>query len=217
MIPAPHARDTPAAIRGQAGKEPMTTTEQAPDRVPCADLRPGDSVDGVYLIQELQQRAKKNGDPYFFLTVCDATGSVQGVMWDSHDALLAGTVSQHDFARIGGHIAEYNGAPQLTVKRIARVDDAEVDVAEFLPASKIPRAQLEAQLDALIATVENTDCQRLLQRFFGHKRLREMYATAPAAARIHQAYISGLLEHTLNMVDNALKLAERYRDRKSVV
>jgi 3'-5' exoribonuclease len=186
---------------------PPTTAE----RRTVSDLRAGDTVDGVYLLAELQQRAKKNGDPYFFLTLRDATGSLQSVMWDNHDLLLAGTVAQNDFAHVHGHVAEYNGALQVTVKKVARVEDDSVDASMFLPSSTIPRAELERRLDALLETVENTDCRRLLDRFFGHKRLREMYCTAPAAARVHQAFIGGLLEHTLNVIDNALKIAENYK------
>lgn len=176
-----------------------------------AAIRPGDSVRETFLLAELQQRAKKNGDPFFFLTLRDASGTIQGVMWDNHDSLVAGTIGTDDFVEVEGHAAEYNGATQLTVKNVSRVDDATVDVSRFLPVSPRPVDEMEAELDALVESVTQPDCRRLLDRMFGHQKLRQLYCEAPAAARIHQAYRAGLLEHTLNVISNALKLGEKYQ------
>ncbi|MBI5154080.1 HD domain-containing protein [Candidatus Poribacteria bacterium] len=179
-------------------------------RVRCADLKPGDAVDSVYHLSSLDQRAKKSGDPFYSLVVRDASGSIPGVMWDRLGPLLDGRIKTDDFVRVRGQVAEYNGAPQLTVHRMDHIADEEVNVDDFLPVSPRPRVQLEAELEELLASVKQPDCRRLLMRLFAHRDFREAYCTAPAAAKIHQAYISGLLEHTLNVVRNALQLAEHY-------
>lgn len=180
-------------------------------RTPVAQLAAGESIDSVYLLSAAEQRSKKNGDPFFSLTLADATGNINAVMWDHHESLVAGTVAADDFVRIEGSVADYNGALQLTLRRIERVEESEIVVADFLAVSPRPRAEMEAELDALIESVKNADCRRLLAKLFGNARFRELYCTAPAAAKIHQAYISGLLEHTLNVVRNALLLANNYR------
>ena len=180
-------------------------------RCPIGELTPGDAVDSVYLLSSLEQRTKKNGDPYFFLNLADATGQVQAVMWDNHGPLLAGTIHSEDFVRVEGHASEYNGALQMTAKRITRVDDEDVEIGDFLAVSPRPRAEMEAELDELIGQVEHADCKRLLDKMFGHAKFRELFCTAPAAVKNHQAYIGGLLEHTLNVVKNAMRLAETYK------
>ncbi len=177
----------------------------------CANMQPGDSVSGLLLLTSVERRTKKNGEPYFFLGLRDRTGSIQSVMWDNHDAVRDGRVAADDFVFVEGHVSEFNNSVQLTVREIQRVDDDKVDVSDFLAVSAIPRETMEAELDALIASVESTECRRLLDRFFGHDRFRDLFCTAPAAARIHQAWIGGLLEHTLCVMKTALHLGQQYQ------
>lgn len=179
-------------------------------RTRVGDLRPGEGIESTYHLSTVEKRSKKNGEPFFFMTFQDSTGSVKGVMWDGHEALLDGSIRQDDFVWIEGHSADYKGELQITVRQIRPLDDTEVDFSEFLPVSPRPREEMEAQLDELIAQVKQADCRRLLDKFFGHDRFRESFCSAPAAVRIHQAYLGGLLEHTLNVIHNALALAVRY-------
>ena len=179
-------------------------------RMKCCEVKPGDLVRSVFLLTSAEQRAKKNGDPFFSLAVRDSTGSLGGVMWENHGELVTGTIRTDDFILLQGHATEYNGAVQITVQSVRKVADDQVEVSDFLAVSPRPRAEMERELDELIASVQQPDCRRLLDTMFGSATLRELYCTAPAAARIHQAYIHGLLEHTLNVVTNALELAKRY-------
>lgn len=185
-------------------------TERRARRVRCIDLSPGDSVDAFFLLAGLEQRVKKNGEPYFFLTLRDSTGSVNAVMWDNHQPLVDGLIKSEDFVHAEGHTSEYNGGLQMTVRRIARVDDKDIDISEFVATSPRPREEMEKELDEYIAQVQQPDCRALLERLFGNERFREQFCTAPAAAQIHQAYVGGLLEHTLNVLRNALQLGQTY-------
>ncbi len=188
----------------------MSVQGETRQHVPLATLRPGDTVDCVYHLLALDQRKKKNGEPFFLLTLEDASGRLAGVHWEPHPDLMEGAIRTGDFIWVGGDVGEYNGNMQLTVKRLNHVDDEKVDLSDFLPVSPRPLQEMEEELDAWIAKVQNEDCRRLLDRVFGHPRLREMYTHAPAAARVHQAYIHGLLEHTLNVMKLADSIASVY-------
>lgn len=188
----------------------MASDNSPNGHIPIGGLTPGLSVDSIYHLVSLEQRTKKNGDPYFMLTLGDATGILNGVIWDNHAALVNGSVSKDDFVRVGGDVGEYNNNLQMTVKRIARVEDSAVDLRAFLPVSPRDPAGMEKELDEWVARVRDKDCRRLLDRLFNHKRLRELYCDCPAAARIHQAYIHGLLEHTLNVMKLADSIANVY-------
>ncbi len=181
-----------------------------PPQVPIASLKTGTSVDSVYLLKSFEQRAKKNGDAYFSLQLADATGTAGAVMWDNHAPLIAGMLQVDDFARVVADVSEYNGQLQLSLRRIERVEDSDVDPGRFIPTSPRPRGEMEAELDAHLAAIGNADVRRLMDKFFGHARMRELYCTAPAAARLHQAYLGGLLEHTLVVVRHALEAAGDY-------
>ena len=181
-----------------------------PPQVPISTLKTGSTVDSVYLLKSFEQRSKKNGDSFFSLQFADSSGSANAVMWDNHASLVAGMLKVDDFARVVADVSEYNGQLQLSLRRIERVEDGDVDLAKFIPVSPRPREEMEAELDAHVASVRNSDVRRLLDKFFGHARLRELYCSAPAAARLHQADVGGLLEHTLVVVRHALESARDY-------
>lgn len=159
----------------------------------------------------MERRLKKNGDAFFTLQCADATGTISAVIWDGHEELEQGIVKRDDFALIHGDVGEFNGKAQLTVRRVIPVEEADVDMAAFVAVSPRPRAEMEEELDAWIAQVTQPDCRRLLDRVFGHERLRELYCTAPAAAKIHQAYVHGLLDHTLAVMRLADGIAAAYQ------
>lgn len=188
----------------------MSIAAEPRPQVPLASLTPAAEVTSVYLLTSLERRVKKNGDPFFMMQFSDATGVLNGVIWDRTDALENGGIKCEDFVQVSGVVAEFNNSLQITVRKITRVEDTEVDLSVFLPVSPRPRAEMEAELDAWIAQVEDRDCRKLLDMLFQHKELRERYCTAPAAVRIHQPYIHGLLEHTLNVMKLAANMASMY-------
>jgi len=167
-------------------------------------------VESVYLLANTERRLKKNNEPFFSLQLSDATGTIGGIMWDGHAELERGNIRKDDYVLVQGDVGEFNGQPQITMRRIVKVDDADVDQKAFLPVSPRPREEMEAELDGWIARVKNPDCARLLARLFGHKGLRELYCMAPAAVKVHQAYIHGLLDHTLCVMKLAWSIADVY-------
>lgn len=191
------------------------------ERVPIAQLRPSTRVEGVYYLEEMELRTKKNGEPFASLKLRDATGSAPAVMWEGLNPLLSRQVNPEDFVRIRGEVSLYNNAPQIIVSRIEKVADEEVNFADFIPSTPCDRAALERELDERIAEVRNPDCRRLLEYFFGAgpASVRRAFCEAPAAAKVHQAYLGGLLEHTLAVLRNALLLAPNYQpcDRDALI
>jgi 3'-5' exoribonuclease len=174
------------------------------------DLEPGAKLDDIYHLTSVEQRTKKNGEPFFMLQLSDASGTLNTVMWDHHEDLVNGTIVTDNFVHIIGDVADYKNRLQGTLRRINLVDDTDVSLMDFLPVSPRPRDEMEKELDEWIAKVENNDCKRLLDKLFGHPKLRELFCTAPAAARIHQAYVHGLLEHSLVVMNLAWSIASNY-------
>jgi 3'-5' exoribonuclease len=64
----------------------------------------------------------------------------------------------------------------------------------------VPFDRLEADLRELVATIQNSQLQALLGRFFdADSRLWKRFQVAPAAKYYHQAYAHGLLEHSVSV------------------
>ena len=178
--------------------------------VPVSELQSGTRIVAVYLLQNLQVRNKKDGGSFATMMLRDATGRVPAVMWDGFDGLTTGQIRENDFVEISGEVLTYNGQLQIKAGRIRKVRDEDVDESHFLPVSPVPVADMERDLADLIAQITDPDLSRLVKDIFSNEELMSRFRRAPSAVSMHQAYLGGLLEHTLCVVKNALKIADNY-------
>ena len=100
------------------------------------DLSPGERVDDLFVLTERAVAHKKDGNPYMNVVLSDRSGQVKGVVWDNVEQIAAG-VRNGDVVRIGGSVSEYRGAAQFVVRQMTAVDPAEVDTADFIPATDL--------------------------------------------------------------------------------
>jgi len=90
--------------------------------------------------------------------------------------------------------------PQLVVKSAARAAEGDYRLADLMDAPATSAEQMEADLRRLVATVRNPWLSRLLDDLIGPRsETWERYRRAPAAKYYHQAYVHGLLEHSLSV------------------
>jgi 3'-5' exoribonuclease len=143
------------------------------------------------------------------VTLADKTGSLKGVVWDNVDQILAG-ISSGDFVEIDGNVNEYKGTAQLVIRKMAPLPAESVDPAQFLPATTRNIDGMFERLVKLSATLETGYLKALLDAFWNDWEFVRQFKTAPAAKKMHHAYIGGLLEHTLSMATLADKVAAHY-------
>ncbi len=178
--------------------------------IPISDLKPGSKVMVVYLLANFQIRPKKDGSSYVTMVFKDATGKITGIMWDNFTSVTSGAIKENDYVEVGGEVNLYNGQPQMRVHRITRVDDSEVDTTFFLPHSPRCADDMDAEVRELVEQVKDPDYRRLLDSVFGNELFWEKFRIAPSAVSMHQAYLGGLIDHTLCVVKNCLKMADNY-------
>jgi 3'-5' exoribonuclease len=85
-----------------------------------------------------------------------------------------------------------------------------IDPSDFLPQTS---RDIEGMFKRLVKRMDSitTDyLKALIDAFFKDKEFVNKFKTAPAAKKMHHAYIGGLLEHTLSMTSLADKIAGHY-------
>ncbi|MGH7501587.1 MAG: HD domain-containing protein [Longimicrobiales bacterium] len=81
----------------------------------------------------------------------------------------------------------------------------------FLPGSKRNAAAMEAELQAVIASIQDTHFRALVQTLLApDSEAGHGFRLAPAATRNHHAHLGGLLEHTLSVTAICHQLARHY-------
>ena len=163
-----------------------------------SDLKPSQVVTTTYLVHVKDVRQKKSGEPYLSMLLGDRTGEVDAKMWDNV-AEVMDTFERDDFVKVKGLLQIFQNRPQLTVHKMSRVLDSDVDFADFFPASTRDPMEMFAELRGIVADVKNPHLRALLDAFLDDEPLARMYRTAPAAKHVHHAYLGGLIEHVLSM------------------
>jgi 3'-5' exoribonuclease len=176
-----------------------------------ADLQPDQIITGTFLVQHKDVRQKKSGDLYLSLTLSDRTGELDAKMWDNAAEAIE-TFAQDDFVKVKGLMQVFQNRPQLTLHKIQAVVDADIDVADYFPASKRDRDEMFLELQGWVASIGNPYLKALLQAIFADEEIARAYRVAPAAKAIHHAWIGGLLEHVLSLCTLAKFTAAHYSD-----
>ena len=173
-----------------------------------AQLTGGQQFQDVFLVARKSLAETKAGKPYLALGLMDRTGEVEARVWDNALQFDAQAEEGH-FVLVQAVAKPFRDQMQLGVAALQQVAEAAVDMADFLPASSRPLADMAAELEEIIASISDQPLQELLRMLF-HGDTLARFQRAPAAKRLHHAYIGGLIEHTLSVAGMAEKAAVHY-------
>ncbi len=175
-----------------------------------SSLAGGDRVEDVFVITEKNLSQKKNGENYLSFVFADKTGDMKGVAWDNVDQ-IGKIADSGDFVRVMGTVSEYRGSLQLSVKELILCQKESVDPADFLPVTQRNRESMFERLKKTVnECIKDEHIRNLLNAFWQDEDFAQSFKTAPAAKKMHHAYIGGLLEHTLSMTILAKEIAKHY-------
>ena len=173
------------------------------------ELKPDQIVTGSFLVSSKEIRQKKKGDPYLSLQLGDRTGELDAKMWDNVTEVME-TFERDDFVKVKGLVQIFHNRPQLTVHTIHRMDDREVDFADYFPASARDRDEMWRELRGFAAAIANSHLHKLVAALLDDEDVARRYRVAPAAKQIHHAYLGGLIEHVLSLCHLARLTASHY-------
>src|SRR5438067_1502307 len=151
-----------------------------------------------FVVTTKQVKPKKSGEPYLALTLADRCGQIEAKMWDNvEDAIDA--FEQEDFLKIKGLLNKYKNRFQLTIHKLRKLGDSEVDFADYLPKTTKNVDDLWRTLEDFVSSVRDPHLKALLQSFMSDPEIAPAYRNAPAAKTLHHAYIGGLLDHVVSL------------------
>ncbi len=96
-----------------------------------------------FVVSSKQTKSKKSGEPYLDLTLMDRTGTIQAKMWDNVEE-CTNNFEQDDIVKIKGLINRYNQRWQLTVHKVRKMDESEIDFGDYLPEDHARRGRAVA-------------------------------------------------------------------------
>jgi 3'-5' exoribonuclease len=159
-----------------------------------------ESVTSYFCLSSLSLRDRKSGDgQYLALTLADKTGQMEARMWEEFATTLE-TCAEGCYVKAQGQISKYNGRFQITLTRMRAAADSEIDAADFVPTTQYDVAAMAAELRGYVEEFRNAHLKALVLRFLDDATIGPAFVQAPAAKRLHHAWLGGLLEHVLALV-----------------
>jgi len=163
----------------------------------CARVE-NQTITSLFVVASKQVRSKKNGDLYLSVILADRSGQLQANMWDNvADSLDA--FEQDDFVKVKGIIHKYNGRWQLTMHKVRRLEEQEIEYSDYIPKTAKDIEQLWRTLGEFVETFQNSWLKSLVKEFIFDEAIATAYKNAPAAKTLHHAFVGGLLDHVVSL------------------
>ncbi len=179
------------------------------DRRFIRDLGPSERVEGAFSIINAQLGRTRNDKPYLRCLIADKTGELPGRMWSIEESVFR-RLPTDGFVFLEGETQPYQGELQLIIHTIDAIEPTPEQIRDLLPCAARPPEEMFAEVTRILGTLAHPAMKALAQAYLGDQFLMDAFKQCPAAKSMHHAYLGGLLEHTLNLLNLADRICPLY-------
>ena len=168
-----------------------------------------ESVNQIFLASDKQLRPNRNGNLYLQLELSDRSGSIAARMWNASEQDYRG-FENGDYVRVEGSTQLFQGAIQLIATSIRTAPVADVDPDDFMILGSKEVDHLVVRMSELLRKMHDTHLLNLAECFLMDEEFMRKFSRAPAGVKNHHAYLGGLLEHVVNLMELVGRVAPLY-------
>jgi 3'-5' exoribonuclease len=174
-------------------------------------LADGEPIEEVFLVTDKQLRANRNGNLYLQVDLADRTGTINARQWNAGEPVFR-SFDVGDFLQVRGKVQLFQGTLQIILNGVERVQPEKVglDLGDFLPHTPHDIDELLRRLRAILLKLTNPHLRALVECFLMDADFVRDFCHAPAGIKNHHAYLGGLLEHVVTLLDGAERLLPLY-------
>ena len=173
------------------------------------ELAAGQTLDQIFVVRDKDLRITKTGGNYILCTLADKTGTLPGRMWQATESIYA-SIPQGGYLHVKGRTEDYKGSLQFIIEACRPMSEDKVNVGDFLAVSEDDPEEMWSELLEILRGIKNKSLRLLIKKFVEDREFVEAFKKAPAAMTMHNPYMGGLLEHTLNIARSAVALLGLY-------
>jgi 3'-5' exoribonuclease len=178
------------------------------DLVKITDFKKGMSITGFYLVKTAAIKNSASGNSqYGDYTLADETGEINGKVWDvaePESCPKAGSI-----IKLQGLVNEYQNKLQLRIDKFRDAVPADpIEPSKLVPAAPVSGDDMYLAVDAFADRI-GSEKLRLLVKTAMEEQLNNLLIW-PAAVKNHHSVRSGLLYHTLTMLQVAEGILKVY-------
>jgi 3'-5' exoribonuclease len=159
-----------------------------------------EAVDQVFMASQKQLRPNRNGNLYLQVELSDRSGTISARMWNASESEYR-NFDDGDFVRVEGTAQIYQGAIQLIANHICKARDDEIDHADFMPLTPADIDRFVVRMTEFLRSMQNSHLRNLAECFLMDEEFMRKFSRAPAGVKNHHAYLGGLIEHVVNLME----------------
>lgn len=161
------------------------------------DYTEGLRVEANLLVSGLTRGITNSGSPYMSLTLGDSSKTIDSKLWDVkpevEKALEVGKVFKFKL-----EINNYRNALQAKVISVEPIDQATLNMADFVVSSPISKDDLRNEISTALNSIKNENISKIVACMLNYYD-KDVYEY-PAASKIHHAFVGGLATHICGMI-----------------
>lgn len=174
-----------------------------------ANWREGDSISEVVLCRSKEVAQTKVGKNYYSLKLQDASGSVDGKIWDLSSGIDHFEALQ--YIKVEGEVKRYQNSLQLSIRRLRVAREGEYDPKDYIPVSPYPIEEMYEKLLTTLRSISHPQLRALLEAFFvNDPAFVKAFKAHSAAKSVHHSFSGGLLQHTLRVTELCEDYCKKY-------
>ncbi len=171
-------------------------------------LKEGESYREIYLVKSVTKGVTaSNNKTFLSIVLQDKSGVMNAKKWDVNsedlDIFKAG-----NFVNMSFDVTSYKDKIELRIKDANKVTITKLE--DYIPSSPIPKETLQKKLESYLLEIKDKDIKTVIDDLYD--TYKDKILTYPAASNNHHAFASGLLYHTVSMLDVANFLIKHYND-----
>jgi 3'-5' exoribonuclease len=188
------------------------TDPQHPEKGPwIAELREGQRFMGFYLMRSPSLETFK--DPtrgkYVRLLLADRSGTMEARLWEKAEQHIS-EIEDQPIHKIEAEVESFRDQLQVRILRLRPAKEEEYELADLRPTTQRSIEEMDAAVEHAINSITDTHLKAIVKYFYDQETFRTAFKEAPAATRVHHAFIGGLLEHTYEVLRLAEELFKLY-------
>jgi 3'-5' exoribonuclease len=167
-----------------------------------SSLSKGDAIDHFFLVKKCEIRLTKAGKEFISLELGDKSISSAANLWEDASGFksIKNSLAVGDVIKITGSMDEYQGNSQIKIESIRLTKQSDdVTPKDFLPKSLRDLNVMKKEFTVRMEKISVSDLKNLIKNIFTEERFFK-YTSVPAGKMWHHGYISGLIEHTLEII-----------------
>ena len=116
-----------------------------------------------------------------------------------------------DYIDVVGDVTSFQGALQVSIKRVRKAREGEYIEEDYLPVSERNIDEMYEELLTYVHKIENPYLKQLTDSYFVvNEAFIKAFKGHSAAKSVHHGFVGGLLEHTLNVTKLCYYYVKQY-------